>query len=214
MTKAVRKIHMESSEKGRKAIRLTCDLRWEFRRKGRLHDRDSPWRVSGWGHILGTPILGSTKGHKPFGWRGDGTNPTVVGSLDPPMKITQGRECGLRMQFADWFPTTTPGCTPTWAQWTMLHFQAGTRVSMTEERLQQWDTEGPQTWSSVWAERAKPLLVLTWMVHQRQSKSHCGQTTTAHAPELAECPHWPLLLQHWSKGASAGKEEQLTFEGS
>lgn len=119
MTKAVRKIHMESSEKGRKAIRLTCDLRWEFRRKGRLHDRDSPWRVSGWGHILGTPILGSTKGHKPFGWRGDGTNPTVVGSLDPPMKITQGRECGLRMQFADWFPTTTPGCTPTWAQWTL-----------------------------------------------------------------------------------------------
>lgn len=80
----------------------------------------------------------------------------------------------------------------------MLHFQAGTRVSMTEERLQQWDTEGPQTWSSVWAERAKPLLVLTQMVHQRQSKSHCGQTTTAHAPELAECPHWPLLLQHCS----------------
>ena len=80
----------------------------------------------------------------------------------------------------------------------MLQFQAGTRVSMTEERLQHWDTEGPQTWSSVWEKRVKPLLVLTWMVHRRQSKSHCGQTTTAHAPELTECPHWLLLLQHFS----------------
>lgn len=146
MTKAVRKIHTESSEKGRKAIRLTFALGWKFRRKGRLHERDPPWRVSGWVHILGTPILGSTKGRQaPLAdCRGGRTNLTVVGSLDPPMKSTQDRECGLRMHsLLTGFPQLPQGAPqPELSEHSspaclMLQFQAGTRVSMIEDRLQQ-----------------------------------------------------------------------------
>ena len=87
--------------------------------KGDYMGGEPPWGMSGLSHILGTPVLGSSRGKtSPLGWlEGCETNRRAVGSLDSALEecahacllLRQGGGGGLKtVQVAGWFPVTAP----------------------------------------------------------------------------------------------------------
>lgn len=84
--------------------------------------RDSPWKVSGESHRLGTPVLDSHTGEaSPFCQRASGTNRRTVGTLDSAreelsstgLRLRQHGEGGEKFSLAaTGLPTTALACTP------------------------------------------------------------------------------------------------------
>lgn len=76
-TKAVRKIHLKFSKKGRNAIRLgPVPLRGDSEEERDYMGRNTPWGVSRLSHRLGVPVLGPAQRRQILlaGWRTSATN--------------------------------------------------------------------------------------------------------------------------------------------
>lgn len=153
----------------------------KFRRKGDYTCEILPGEWVAGAIYWATPILGSTKGHKPFGWRGDRTNPVVGKPSDLPWKL-QGRECGLR-ECSLLTGSTAPGCLA-WAQWTSslaphAAFSSWNQSFPWQRKDFSNETLRDLKHETVSRQKTKPAECPNLQFIRAQSKSHCGQTTTA-----------------------------------